>query len=151
MRALAALAALTLAIAACHEAPSSPFYRPSAPAPSGLPTALSIIPSTGTPYAGPAMVADGDSLVASAEYDASGCLAYTAVAGSVDGSVVVTITEITSPTMRYCDLVKRSAIFRAVVRPAPRGAYAVVLRRRMEWLSDGTEETELARRSVTLP
>jgi hypothetical protein len=46
---------------------------------------------------------------------------------------------------------KKSAIFRAVVRPAPRGTYPVVLRRRLEFSSVGPEEAELARGSVTLP
>ena len=150
MRTSAALAALTVAISACHEAPSSPFYRPSEPVPSGLPTTLTIIPSTGTPYAGPAIVADGDSLVASAEFDVTGCLDYAAAAGTEGTSIVVTIIESSPPTLRYCTMDKRTAIFRAVVRPSPRGTYAVVLRRRMEWPSDGTEETELARASATL-
>jgi hypothetical protein len=150
MRISSALTALTLAIAACHEAPSSPFYRPSNSVPIGLPTTLSIIPSTGTPFAGPAIVADGDSLVASAEFDVTGCLDYAAAAGTEDTSIVVTIIESSPPTLRYCTLDKRTAIFRAVVRPSPRGTYAVVLRRRLEWLSDGTEETELARASATL-
>ena len=95
-------------------------------------------------------MADGDSLVTTAEYDVSGCLDYKAVAGSVGASVVVTIIETTSLTVRYCTMDKKTAIFRAVVRPAPRGAYAVMLRRRMEWLSDGPEETELAQGSATL-
>ena len=151
MRTLAALAALGLAIAACHEGPTSPFYRPSDPAPSGLPTALSIAPSTGKPFASPAIVADGDSIVASAEYDVTGCLDYLAVAGAAGASVVVTITESSPPTLRYCTMDKKTAIFRAVVRPAPRGAYQVVLRRRIDFLTDGPQETELARGSVTLP
>jgi len=150
MRAPAALAALTLAISACHEAPSSPFYRPSNPVPTGLPTTLNIIPSTGTPYAGPAIVADGDSVVASAEFDVTGCLDYAAAAGTEGTSIVVTIVESSPPTLRFCTMDKKTAIFRAVVRPSPRGAYQVVLRRRLEWLSDGTEETELARASATL-
>lgn len=151
MRTPAALIALTLVIAACHDGPTSPFSRPSGPAPSGLPTTLKIIPSTATPFAGPAIAADGDSLVASAEYEVSGCLDYTAVAGTDGASVVVTITEATSSTVRFCDLVLRKAIFRAVVRPAPRGTYSVVLRRRLDFVSDGPKEKELARGSVTLP
>ena len=146
-----ALAALALVTAGCHEAPTSPFYSPSGPAPSGLPTSLSIIPSTATPFAGPALAADGDSLVASAEFEVTGCLDYSAVAGMAGGSVVVTIIESTPATFRYCTLDKKSAVFRAVVRPAPRGAYPVVLRRRLDFMTDGPEETELARTSVTLP
>ena len=121
------------------------------PAPSGLPTSLSIIPSTAEPFAGPTIVADGDSLVASAKYEGTGCLEYSAVAGTAGASVVVTITESSPPTLRYCTLDKKTAIFRAVVRPAPRGAYSVVLRRRLQFLTDGPEEVELARESVTLP
>jgi hypothetical protein len=146
-----ALASFALAIAACHEGSTSPFHRPNDPAPSGLPVTLSITPSTGTPFAGPAIVADADSLVAAAEFEVSGCLDYKAVAGTADGSVVVTVIEASSPTVKYCDLVLRKAVYRAVVRPAPRGAYPVVLRRRLDFLSDGTEEAELARKSVTLP
>ena len=151
MRRPAALAALTLATAACQEAPTSPYARPAGPAPSGLPATLRITASTGTPLAGPAIAADGDSLVASAEYDASGCLDYTAVAGTVNSTVVVTIIETTPSPPQMCALVKRTAVFHAVVRPAPRGAYAVVLRQRLEWPSDGPVERERARGSVTLP
>jgi len=149
MRTSAALVSLTLVIAACHEAPTSPYARPSGPAPSGLPATLRITPSTGTPFAGPAIVADGDSLVASAEYE-SGCLDYTAVAGTVNGTVVVTIIETTPSPPRPCALIKATAVFHAVVRPAPRGAYAVVLRQRLDWPSDGPFERERARGSVTL-
>ena len=151
MRIAVASTALALAIAACHEGPTSPFSRPSGPAPSGLPTTLSITPSTATPFAGPAIVADGDSVVASAEYDVTGCLDYVAVAGTAGTSVVVTVIESSPLVVRYCTMDKKSAIVRAVVRPAPRGAYAVVLRRRLDFLSDGTEEAELARGAVTLP
>jgi hypothetical protein len=45
----------------------------------------------------------------------------------------------------------KSAIFRTVVRPAPRGRYPVVLRQRLEWMTDGPVERERARGSVTLP
>ena len=151
MRPPVAVAVVTLLFAACHEAPTSPFSRPAGPAPAGLPTALTIIPSTAAPFPGPAIVADGDSLVASAEYDVTGCLDYAAVAGTAGVSVVVTITESTPATFRYCSMDKKSAIFRAVVRPAPRGTYPVVLRRRLELSSVGPEEAELARGSVTLP
>ena len=151
MRIVASLAALTLSIAACHEAPTSPFSRPSGPAPSGLPVTLRIAPSTATPFAGPAIVADGDSLVASAEYEVSGCLDYTAAAGTVSGSVVVTIIESAPYTPRMCPAIKYTAVFSAVVRPAPRGSYAVVLRQRLEFMTDGPKERERARGSVTLP
>ena len=88
-----------------------------------LPTTLSIIPSSAEPFAGPTNVADGDSLAATAEFDESGCLDYSAVAGAAGASVVVTITESSPPTLRYCTMDKKTAIFRAVVRSAPRGAY----------------------------
>jgi hypothetical protein len=96
-------------------------------------------------------VADGDSLVASAEYEVTGCLDYAAAAGTAGSSIVVTIVETPPPTPRYCTMDKKSAIFRAVVRPAPRGAYGVVLRQRIEWTTDGPKERERARGSVTLP
>jgi hypothetical protein len=151
MRTSATLAALTLAIVACHEAPTEAFLRPSGPAPSGLPVVLSITPSTATPFDDPAIVADGDSLTAAAEYDVSGCLDYSVAAGTVGGSVIVTIIESAPPAARYCSMVKASAIFRAVVRPAPRGNYPVVLRQRLEWTTDGPFERERARGSITLP
>ena len=151
MRLLATLFASSLCVAACHDAPTSPYTRPSGPAPSGLPVTLRIDPSTGTPFAGPAIVSQGDSVTASAEFDVSGCLDYTAVAGTVGGTVVVTIVETAPDVPRMCALVKRTAVFRAVVRPAPRGSYSVALRERMEWPTDGPVEREWARGSVTLP
>lgn len=149
MRTLALLA-LILAIAACHEAPTSPYSRPSGPAPFGLPVVLGRTPSTGTPVAA-TIVADADSLVASAEFNYSGCFDYAAVAGTAGGSVVVTVVETAPYVPRACSLITQTAVYHAVVRPAPRGSYSVVLRERMEWPSDGPLEREWARRVVTLP
>jgi len=151
MRLPATLVVLSLSLAACHEAPTSPYKRPSGPAPTGLPVTLRITPSTRTPFAGPVIVTEGDSVTASAEFNVSGCLDYTPAAGTVGGAVVVTIIE-TAPTVpRMCALVKQRAVFHAVLRPAPRGSYAVVLRERMEWPTDGPVEREWARGSVALP
>ena len=150
MRLVATLAALSLSLAACHEAPTSPYARVSGPAPSGLPVTLRIDWSSGA-LAGPAIVTEGDSLTASAKFGVSGCLDYTASAGTVGSSVVITIIETAPYVPRVCTLIAQTAVFHAVVRPAPRGAYAVVLRQRMEWPSDGPVEREWARGSVALP
>jgi hypothetical protein len=146
MRTLAVLGTVVLAIAACHEAPTSP-----GPAPSGLPATLRRTSSTGTPFAGPPIVAQGDSLVASAELHYTGCLDYTAVAGTVGGAVVVTILEAPPRIPRACLAILESAVFHVVVRPAPHGTYLVVLRERFEGAGDGPMEREWVRGSVTVP
>ena len=150
MRLAATIAALSFFLAACHEAPTSPYTRVSGPAPSGLPVTLRIDMSSGTP-AGPAIVTEGDSVTASAKFGVSGCLDYTASAGTVGGSVVITIIETAPYVPRVCAAIAATAVFHAIVRPAPRGAYAVVLRERMEWPSDGPVEREWVRGSVALP
>ena len=143
MRGPAALAALTLAIAACHDTPTGLL-------PLGLPVTLRRTASTATPAA-PTIVADGDSLVASAELPYTGCSDYMAVAGTVRGAVVVTIVEAQPQTPRTCLAILASAVFHAVVRPAPHGTYLVVLRERFEGSGDGLMEREWARGSVTVP
>jgi hypothetical protein len=151
MRLLSGVAAATL-VAACHGAPTELFDRPAGPPPSGLVVTLRISPSTATPFRGPAVAAAGDSVAVSAEYTVSGCLDYAATAGVSGGNtLVVTITESTTATARLCAMDQSTALFRAVVRPAPRGSYPVVLRQRMEWLADGPAERELARGSASLP
>ena len=151
MRLAATLAALSFSLAACHEAPTSPYTRVSGPAPSGIPVTLRIDPPTRTPFAGPPIVTEGDSVTASAEFNVSGCVDYTAAAGRVGSSVVITIIETEPDVPRVCALIAQRAVFHAVVRPAPRGSYAVVLRERMEWPTDGPVEREWARGSVALP
>jgi hypothetical protein len=143
MRRPAALAALTLAAAACQDAPTGLL-------PLGLPVTLRRTASTATPAA-PTIVADGDSLVASAELPYTGCPDYMAVAGTVRGAVVVTIVEAQPRTQRVCLAILESAVFEAVVRPAPHGTYPVVLRERFEGTRDGLMEREWARGSVTVP
>ena len=151
MRAIFPLAIIAMAAVACNAAPTEVFAPVAGPAPSGLPVTLGITPSTATPFAGPPIAADGDSLVATAEYEVTGCLDYAATAGLSDGVLVVTITEKTPATVRYCALGKGTAVFRAVVRPAPRGVFAVVLRQRLELANDSPVERELARGSASFP
>jgi len=144
-------AALIL-ISACGVTPTSIFDRPAGPPPSGLAVTLGISASTATPFPGPAISAAGDSVAVAAEYTASGCFDYAATAGvSSRDTLVVTITESTPSTTRYCTMDLRTAVFRAVVRPAPRGSYPVVLRQRMEWPADGPVERERVRGSAILP
>ena len=139
-------------VSACGVTPTALLDRPSGPPPSGLAVTLGIFPSTATPFAGPAISAAGDSVVVAAEYTASGCFDYAATAGvGSRDTLVVTITESTPSTMRYCTMDLRTAVFRAVVRPAPRGSYPVVLRQRMEWPADGPVERDRGRGSAILP
>lgn len=113
---------------------------------------LSISPSTGTPSLVPAVTAAGDSVALWAEYTVSSCFDYSAVAGVGNGNtLVVTITENTQSTVRYCTMDLKTAVFRAVVRPAPRGTYPVLLRQRLEWMTDGPVERERVRGSASLP
>jgi hypothetical protein len=148
---LSGFAALAL-LSGCLGTPTSIIDRPAGPPPSGLAVTLSISPRTSTTYLTPAITAAGDSVVVWAEYTGSDCVDYAATAGVGSGNaLVVTITESSPPTMRYCTLELSTAIFRAVVRPAPRGIYPVELRQRMEWLSDGPEERVRARGSANLP
>ena len=150
MRLLSGFCALIL-VSACGYSPTAILDRPSGPPPSGLAVTLGILPSTAMPYSGPAVSAAGDSVVVSAEYTVTGCLDYAATAGMSSGNtLVVTITERTPPTTRYCSMDLRTAVYRAVVRPAPRGSYAVALRQRMEW-ADGPVERERVRGSAVLP
>ena len=138
-------------VAACGVSPTALYDRPTGPPPSGLAVTLRISPSTGAPVLSPVDAA-GDSVAASAEYPVSGCVDYAATAGVGSGNtLVVTITESTPPTSRYCTMDYKTAVFRAVVRPAPRGSYPVVLRQRIEWTSDGPVERDVARGSASLP
>jgi hypothetical protein len=151
MRLAALLTALALIASACHEAPTSIFSRPVGPPPSGLAVSLRISPSTATPVPAPTVVAEGDSLIASAKYEVSGCFDYAPSAGFDDATLVITITESSPSPPRYCALVKQTAVFRTVVRPAPRGVYVVALRQRIDWMTDGPVERERARGTVSIP
>lgn len=150
MRMPSSFAALAV-VASCGISPTALYDRPTGPPPSGLAVTLRISPSTRTPVLSPVDAA-GDSVAVSAEYSASGCFDYAATAGVSSGdTLVVTIAESTPPTMRYCTMDLSTAVFRAVVRPAPRGSYPVVLRQRIEWTSDGPMERDVVRGSASLP
>ena len=152
MRTAAALAVLTLTVAACHDAPTEAFSRASGPAPTGLPVTLQIAVHAATTAATESKFwAQGDSLVISVAYEYSVCRNYSATAGAEGGSVVVTITESKLYYNLNCADPDQTATFLAVVRPAPSGAYPVVLRQRLEYLVDGPVERERARGTVTLP
>ena len=150
MRLLSGFAALAL-VTGCLGSPTSILDRAPGPPPSGLAVTLSISPSTAASAFIPAITAAGDSVAVWAEYEVSGCFDYAATAGVSSGdTLVMTITQSTPPTTRYCAMDLRNAVYRVVVRPAPRGTYPVVLRQRMEW-SDGPVERGRVRGSVTLP
>ena len=151
------LAALLLALlgAGCRDSATEPSaYRPVTDAvPTGLPVVLRTIPSYDSPLPSTAtVVAAGDSIVATAALSVSGCVDYAAQAGRSGAAVVVTIVSSFPATPRFCTMNLASATFRAVVRPAPRGSYDVVLRDRVQ-MQAGTplfDERELARRTVTV-
>ena len=158
MRTPAALAVLALAVAACHDAPTEAFSPASGPAPSGLPVTLQIAPQIErAPAKPPTIWAQGDSLIVTAEYEYNVCRRYAAAAGTVDGSLVVTIAESLPYNQLGCAppeegaAFEQTAAFLAVVRPAPRGTYTVVLRQRLDYRADGPVERERARASITLP
>lgn len=151
MRLRSGFAALALATG-CLGTPTALLDRPVGPPPSGLAVTLSIFPRTDMSTATPPITAADDSVAVWAEYTVSGCFDYAATAGvGTSDTLVVTIAESTPPTMRYCTMDLRTAVFRAVVRPAPRGTYPVVLRQRMNWMTDGPVEQVRARGSASLP
>lgn len=146
-------AGLALLGAGCSDAATAPYRATSAPAPSGLAVALNTIPGyEAPPPAYASITADGDSVIATAPLGASGCVDYTAAAGVADGDLVVTITTSFPDTPRACTMDARIETFRAVVRPAPKGSYDVVLRDRVQRQagSPSFDERELARRPVIL-
>lgn len=151
MRLSFGLTALALA-SGCLGSPTALVEHAGGPPPSGLAVTLSISPSSARAALTPAITGAGDSVAVWAEYTESGCFDYSAAAGvGSDNALVVTITESTPPTTRYCTMDLKTAVFRAVVRPAPRGTYPVLLRQRMEWATDGPLERVRARGSASLP
>lgn len=143
-RLAAAAAVASVAGAGCADGPTGP--------PSGLAVALTVthvrVGPVSTP---PTITAAGDSVVTEAVLDFSGCADYSARAGVSGGALVVTVVEAEPAVPRGCLAVVAYAAFRAVVRPAPRGTYAVVLRERAELTRPASPEREVARATVTVP
>jgi hypothetical protein len=78
------------------------------------------------------------------------CVHYSATAGVTRGVLVVTLVDSTPPEGRICAAIASLGAFRATVRPAPRGRYAVALRTRFVGLAQPPQEIEVVRRTVTL-
>lgn len=139
MRPAPVLVTLALAAVACHESPT----EAPGPVPSGLTVTLGISPVQAFTRITDHATSRGDSVVATATLGISGCNDYKAVAGNAGDALVVTFVATT--TQRICSMDARAAVFRAVVHPAPRGGYDVVVRDRIEGVDDGPIERELAR------
>lgn len=135
---------LALVAASCEETPT------------GLgspPTGLTVSLATSRPPDGATdavtITAAGDSVIADAVMDAAACSDYRAVAGQLDGALVVTVVETFSD--RICISIRPATTFRAVVRPAPRGEYRVEYRVRVAWPQQAPRERVLGTQSVSLP
>jgi hypothetical protein len=141
--------ALALFAASCGESATSPYYTPDGPPPAGLIVSLRTAPPPNGATDAMTITADGDSVVAAAVLNASGCSDYRAVAGYVGGVLVVTVVD--SLTDRICPLNAAGATFRAVVRPAPRGEYRVEYRARVVPPRQAPSERVVGRQSVRIP
>ena len=140
----------TLALAGCGASPAEP-YTPSGSPPSGLAATLVALPrSPGAPLPpAPSVAAAGDSVAVTAVL-IDNCVHYSATAGVTRGVLVVTLVDSTPPEGRICAAIASLGAFRATVRPAPRGRYAVALRTRFVGLAQPPQEIEVVRRTVTL-
>lgn len=138
---------LSVAATACHDSPVAPVSPPD-----GLPVSLRELRSPDAfSGASPVVVAQGDSVMVTALLSASDCLDVSTFAGLSNGQLVVTITRRTPEVLRFCSMVARSALFRAVVRPAPSGRYTTVLRQRFESATQAPQEREVVRAPVVIP
>lgn len=147
MRRCVLLLASVVVGAACRESATEP-YAPAGPPPAGLPATLAITRRAALP-GGPTIEAAGDSLVASVVLGVTGCLDYTGAAGFDHGHLVMTVVATTPAVARVCTADASTGLFRIVVRRAPAGRYAAVLRERID-LSEGPREREVVRQTVTL-
>ena len=147
------LSVVTLVLAAlgCAEAAMAP-YTPSNPVPDGLAVSFAADPRTTGPLPPPpstTITAAGDSVVVTAILG-NNCVAWSARAGVESGALIVTVVDGMPAEGRVCLAIASLGRFRAVVRPAPAGRYAVVLRERLYGPSQSPQEQELGRQSVTL-
>jgi hypothetical protein len=139
---------LALIAVSCGE-PTSPSYTPVTPPPAGLPVSLRNVPPLGTASDAATITAAGDSVSAAAVMNAGSCGSRHTVAGEVGGVLVITVVDTVSGGM--CSMVAIVGTFRAVVRPAPRGAYRVEYRARAVFSQGAPIERVLGRKSVQLP
>ena len=140
---------IILSVGSCGEATTSPYYATKSAAPTGLSVALQITPPPSGAADTVAITASGDSVSASALLGTSGCMDYSAVAGLVNGRLVITVIE--TPSNRICSLVNSPATVRAVIRLLSKGEYHVEYRKRIAPPQQGPFERVLSRQSVRLP
>ncbi len=158
MRPAYSLAALAALGAACGGSATEPSRVVANAAPSGIPVAAMLEPTTRLD-ADPldaTVTAVGDSVVLTYVFGGGMCgLDFTASAGIFDGALVVTHIGQFSEANAYCtmDLPRVGPTFRFAVRPPARGRLAVVLRQRLPRRAGSPEfnERDVARQTVTLP
>jgi hypothetical protein len=139
-----------LAFVACRDSVVGP-YTPSGAPPSGLTVSLSErrldpdgpIPTSTT------FTAAGDSVVVTATL-ANDCVRWSPHAGVADGALIITVADSMPPGGRNCFAVASLGSYQAVVRPAPPGTYAVVLRSRVIASNRQASEVERGRARVTV-
>jgi hypothetical protein len=147
MTSRSALVLLSLAATACHDAPVAPESPPV-----GLPVTLRMLSSPDA-FSGrsPLIVAQGDSVMLTAELSAMNCFDVSTSAGLSNARLVVTITARSPGVLTVCQAIARRGVFRAVVRPAPSGRYTAVLRQRFESDTQAPQEREVVRAPVVIP
>lgn len=134
-------------VTACHESPVAP-----ASPPEGVPVTQRILNSPDAIYSGnPVIVAQGDSVMLTAELPFPNCATVRLSAGMTNGRLIVTRTSRPLGEMVVCTLEFRTAVYRFVVRPAPSGRYTAVLRERFESPTEGPQEREIVRGQVVVP
>lgn len=147
MKLRSVLVLLCGAATACHDAPVAPVSPPD-----GLPVSMRKL-SAPDAFSGsnPVVVAQGDSVMVTAQLTEPHCFDVRTSAGMVNGRLVVTFTASTPEVPRVCTLDIRTALFRFVVRPAPAGRYTAVLRQRFESGTQIPQEREVVRGPVAVP
>lgn len=147
MRHRSVLVFLSLAATACHDAPVAPVSPPE-----GLPVSMRMLNSPDA-FSGrsPVVVAQGDSVMITAELGDSRCVDVSTSAGLSNGRLVVTVTTRPFGGLSICQMDFRTALFRFVVRPAPSGRYTAVLRQRFESPTQAPQEREVVRGPVVVP
>jgi hypothetical protein len=120
--------------------------------PEGLPVTLRMLSSPDA-FSGrsPVIVAQGDSVMLTAELAAVNCVDVSTSAGLSTGRLVVTITYRAPGVLTVCPMIAARGVFRAVVRPAPAGRYTAVLRQRFESDTQAPQEREVVRAPVVIP
>jgi hypothetical protein len=135
------LAAVTLALLACHDTMTAP--------PPGLPVTVT---SVDTPITSATISGASDSVVALIPpYTPSPCNDNHADAGIENGVLVVTLTS--RQTGPVCPLfaLRMAPGTRVAVRQLPPGAYEVLIVAHLQPLSGNPSDTEITRGAVALP